>query len=495
MNTTWGRLFGKTATFAVRLELIDDPDAGAGATEVETASWGGFELHVRGRNLCAHYDGGALSQAVNWYLWPLALWVRSRWTPLLHEEQIPVPAEDALRAISVAGSSDDDLQALTAWWQRHHLWAAADGGLFPELTIRRLLDTIEFAWDSGAALPGRPPDYRFVEGRGRAVVDVALVADVMAEAFSALTEEIARRIGPGEAYALRDAWRDLPQLDLRGEAVRWSVAAPVRDTRFISSIADALPIEEGAVLRRRPPLLALFASASPTLDQHDIEQLVSSVVASRPDENPRLKTLSTTSIPLTQSRWEAIRSLAASLAADNQEYAGPPFDIERFMHHLGVIVDNMVLHDPGIGAVTLADGKLAPIVAINTGYRNYSKMTRRFSIAHELGHLILDRSDARQLGITSGPWAPYELEQRAGAFAAALLIPAEPLKVAVAEEPTLDADRVRRLADFFQVPWTAMLGQLRFDGYLSWETHDALRHAAAAVVRTRRPTSRPSGQG
>lgn len=96
MSTTWGRLFGNTATFALRLELMDDPDHGAGATPFESASWGAFEIHVNGRNLCTHYDGGALSGAVNWYLSPLASWFRAEWTPLLHEERLPVPAIDGL---------------------------------------------------------------------------------------------------------------------------------------------------------------------------------------------------------------------------------------------------------------------------------------------------------------------------------------------------------------------------------------------------------------
>ena len=34
------------------------------------------------------------------------------------------------------------------WWQRHCLRAAADGGLFPNLYIRRRRSNVEVSWDS-----------------------------------------------------------------------------------------------------------------------------------------------------------------------------------------------------------------------------------------------------------------------------------------------------------------------------------------------------------
>lgn len=474
MSVTWGQLFGETATFGVRLELSDDPDRGLGATSVEAASWGSIELHLRDKNVCAHYDGEALARAVHWYLWPLAAWVRARWTPLLHEEHLVVPAEDALESVRLV-RSDVELDALSEWWQRHHLWAASDGGLFPELTIRRLGDDIEFTWGDGASQPGRPDDYRFVESGGRELVDVSVVAGVLTAAFSALTSELARRVEIDEVHALRDAWRDLPRQDLRRDAVAWSVGEEFEKPELVLDLASALPPDRAFIIRRRPPVLALFASASPTLEPGDVEMMLASFGSLDGAESRELAEISRRHTQPDDLSWRSTRELAANVADRHTSFAGPPFDIDGLVASLGVRTTEVTLADRGIGAATLSDGVHSPIVAINTSYRGYSPLTRRFNIAHELGHLLMDRGEARELGITSGPWAPAHVERRARVFAAALLIGQVSLAEAVGGEPALDADAVTRLAERFAVPWTAMLGQLRWDRHLTWAEHDALR--------------------
>ena len=50
-----------------------------------------------------------------------------------------------------------------------------------------------------------------------------------------------------------------------------------------------------------------------------------------------------------------------------------------------------------------------------------TRTRRRFTLAHELCHLIHDRGYGARLAIASGPWAPADVEQRANAFAAMLL--------------------------------------------------------------------------
>jgi len=45
------------------------------------------------------------------------------------------------------------------------------------------------------------------------------------------------------------------------------------------------------------------------------------------------------------------------------------------------------------------------------------------TLAHELCHLLVDRGSATELMVVSTPWAPPEIERRANAFAAELLLP------------------------------------------------------------------------
>ena len=64
---------------------------------------------------------------------------------------------------------------------------------------------------------------------------------------------------------------------------------------------------------------------------------------------------------------------------------------------------------------------------------NGHKAGRRFTLAHELCHLLFDREQGRALAVASGPWAPRAIEQRANAFAAMLLMPASLVKRTLAE--------------------------------------------------------------
>jgi len=116
-----------------------------------------FRLWVHGRNLCEHHAQGQLHTEVTWYLLPLFGWVAENWDPLFHEYRLPEPIEfNSARTAYLQGLratlGDPDLQvehraeAWQRWWHRHALQACRDGGLFPNVFIRRLLDFVEISW-------------------------------------------------------------------------------------------------------------------------------------------------------------------------------------------------------------------------------------------------------------------------------------------------------------------------------------------------------------
>jgi Zn-dependent peptidase ImmA (M78 family) len=59
----------------------------------------------------------------------------------------------------------------------------------------------------------------------------------------------------------------------------------------------------------------------------------------------------------------------------------------------------------------------------------------RFTLAHELCHLLFDREMGQRLAIVSGPWAPRNIERRANAFAAMFLMPPSLVSRAIADAP------------------------------------------------------------
>jgi len=107
----------------------------------------------------------------------------------------------------------------------------------------------------------------------------------------------------------------------------------------------------------------------------------------------------------------------------------------------------------------LLHGVLVPesrIIAIN---RNDAPTRRRFSIAHELGHALLGHPSERAALATIDDEAPPKpvtyprhLEQEANAFAAALLMPYDLLKLSVRTHRSAKA-----LAQLFVVSEAAMV--------------------------------------
>ena len=91
-----------------------------------------------------------------------------------------------------------------------------------------------------------------------------------------------------------------------------------------------------------------------------------------------------------------------------------------------VIGDKNELKDGNLRGVALAGHNLAPLILVNQNSTyNRSDTGKRYTMAHELCHLLHDRQYGREVGIASGNWAPQYIEKRANAFAGMLLMPPE----------------------------------------------------------------------
>jgi len=81
------------------------------------------------------------------------------------------------------------------------------------------------------------------------------------------------------------------------------------------------------------------------------------------------------------------------------------------------------LGSQGPAGVTFASAQTHPTIVLNLEGKNRSPAVRRFSLAHELAHLFIDRPRGKPLAILSGYQTESSLaiEQRANAFAVRLL--------------------------------------------------------------------------
>ena len=211
MAVRWEKLAGDTATFAVKVAFFDDPDSGQGADADTSKSWGGFQLWVEGRNLCAHEEDGERVEFVHWYLLPLLEWFVNNWNPLLHEERVPCQnmgddGWNALRHNRFAPAALDEKEenawdaAWQGWWLRHALQASSEGGIFPDVVLRRFRDAVEISWGPVSG-QGVPDHFGFANpGPASALLDPRAVGEPLYEVLSDAVAYLANVLPESSRY-------------------------------------------------------------------------------------------------------------------------------------------------------------------------------------------------------------------------------------------------------------------------------------------------------
>ena len=472
MSTTWGQLHGSTGTLAIDLRLMDDPDNVASVDADESASWGSVTIWANGRNLFAHEESGEIVSSLHWYLLPLAEWLVANWDDLFHEERLPrAGVVDA--ASGIAGlvgrrladeSEEDGLDGeIRSWWARHNLSVGVTGSVLPPFFQRRWGDQVEFS--SSARVPDIVPSHVvFTPVLER--VSAADAAAAWASALHGLGHELVRRApGSTRMASLRS------QLDALADPARHD--ARVRILAAGHGVAsEAAPAE--LLVAEAPPLALLFGSASPTLGAADVKKLAGLAVllSGRADLIGVDELGDSRGLPpgpagslLGDAAWEAL--------GDPDEV---PVDVARILKDRGVAQAELALDDPEIRSVCLVSGAAA-CVAVNRSFSHGDAAgVRRFSLAHELCHLLIDRDRAVSLAVASGPWAPLDLERRANAFAAAFLMPSELVGAAVRASAHAETRLLAQsIADLFEVPLSSAIDRLRnLEVLTHWEA-DRLR--------------------
>lgn len=229
MAVKWERLAGDTSKFAFKLSISDDPDQGVGSTAEDSLAWGGFQLWVEEKNLCAHHSQGELVESVHWYLLPLLEWLTANWDPIFHEERLPnqnaeATAEAALQRNAEPPRFLDDRAAAawerswSEWWSRHSIEAARQGGVFPSVCLRRWRDALEISWDS-AFSPQRPETVEFLNASGTARIPLADVATPLFEVLREAAAYLSSRTGSPRVHELARRIEDLRSI--REERLAW----------------------------------------------------------------------------------------------------------------------------------------------------------------------------------------------------------------------------------------------------------------------------------
>lgn len=170
----------------------------------------------------------------------------------------------------------------------------------------------------------------------------------------------------------------------------------------------------------------------------------------------------------TTARVRLAQSRARALLTEHG-LAAIPVDVNRLARLMGATVNEVEFPDKDRVSGAVMRTEQGPVILVN---KKHKEVRRRFTIAHEVGHLALHNVEmhidkARYRDEVAGQGVdPDEVE--ANAFAAELLMPAEALRGRLVgkEVMVVDEDLIDELAAEFKVSAQSMSWRLANLGFL-----------------------------
>ena len=354
---------------------------------------GSLHVSVGGRSVWE--DSRNRRRGLEWTWVDLLEHLAKRWTDLVWEETDPLGLD--VRPWEARA-------ALTRWMARAHLSEeAADAK-------ERALLRYEQAHNLAAALAGAsvPPIWLIREG-GEMLIAAGPQQRVVRRPFAEVRATLAAL---GEALANRLA----PLSDARAQlaCAAWAARRSTDATRIAAAAThlsrEALEQIVGTPLTVIQKVLTGIRSVPPGATSA-LDGLADAAAAEQPTGKPHVQGKRVAS-------W--FRTIPGVADQDGQ------VDPQRVLAGLGVTIAEQDLGSHRVDAVACWGAGHGPAVLLNiVGTHAQARAGRRSTLAHELGHLLLDRRRALPVAEVMGGAAPPEAEQRANAFAAELLLPAE----------------------------------------------------------------------
>jgi Zn-dependent peptidase ImmA (M78 family) len=234
----------------------------------------------------------------------------------------------------------------------------------------------------------------------------------------------------------------------------------------------------------------LYGAASPATELSDVIHLTQRIIDNYVDDaTPLLTTLNlpldadeVSQLPPGEQGGRLGEKACELLATGNGNW----IDVESIMRRRRIVMSEMPFSDSDVRAISIFGPTQRPHVFRNTETRwgNNPEVTR-FTLAHELCHLLLDREYGDELAIASGPWAPLAIEQRANAFAAAFLMPTWLLRdlLADATAPADTPETIRSVSTKLRVSASSLIDRLYNLGEIAFDDRIRLRTVWTAPSR------------
>ena len=471
--------FGDRARFALEFRH-ESGRVGETAPEQSAGSWGEWRLWVANFNLCALQLDTAAGvvevQEVRWFLAPLFRWIVENWMPLLHESRLPPggrlgdsrPRSARAAYLAMLESAGDDVDRFSCWqeWaERHSLRAASEGGILPDVFFQRMEDEIEISWGDRIQPGADAATFIVDDGMARASVD--RVAETLYDSVNWFLAQEEIRVSEWGRELTRQ-WSDVRRRPAGETALSWyldSSSEPESLTRTFRKAMQELgrPVElpDRLWLGELAPEIAMFGTLAPSISGEAAARLLAEYFNARTDQS--MPTLLSDLICPDEPAWSASSPWhnGYSHALDVLDEVDPDPDsamtqVEVMLDTLGVTVRDVNLGEQGPRGVALAGRDLRTTILVNKDNLKNKFRGRRFTVAHELCHILFDQNRARSLAHSSTPWASPSVEQRANAFAAMLLMPPSRARRPVATGLAELKRSVDRMADRMQVSRIAL---------------------------------------
>lgn len=352
----------------------------------------------------------------------LCEWLARNWYTIAYGKDLRPPAVrdrevDACRAYEGARTNvtSQALSELQAWWAKH-AFRAADAEL-PNIFLERQADELVISWDESASV-----ERSFLIPHGTAVSSVRLAIPTLRRLVSSRIDNIeveakvkARVVTVNEDFGYKVLRSTFPNI-----TNKWLI-----DHQFTENDAREMALAGTS----RHPVVGLLRSAQGSkIALSDFETILAMLQPNSGNRFQRLREVAkgmTAQIDVREP-WRSGYQLARLVRADLGKAEIGYFDIEDAVQRMGIEVQEASFTDQDILAACIGTPQFAPLIIINSECSDARGTSgRRITLAHELCHLLFDRSRMQSFARFEGGTAESDrlIEMRANAFAVELLAP------------------------------------------------------------------------
>lgn len=402
--------------------------------------WGRGDLFVAGERIWFQQDLSGDPTPVLWTWIDLLYFLGRNWAFLMYEETYPIgltPVDPrALRSAAEqrwgqgmerAQVWDED-EAIFRFERRHDLATGLKGISLPSVTIVR---EGQLAWVCTSESSHRMNFnvvIKALEEIGELIANEVQNASTSRSVQALQCWRNRQHVTQEKLIRLRTGLRDLEINELMGDrnpAAYWEIEAASNDSELLAA--------------------ARLSAGSVSLQSQ--KQMIEAVRRQPLCQTPELNRLTEQCSELL-SKTEGLPFEQGYVVADwlrGQYPIQDRFDPETLLKDLGVQIDSIALPNCPLEAVACWGRHHGPAIILNVdGSMISASHGRRTTLAHELGHLLMDREGSLPLVEVLGGRTPEWIEKRARAFAAELLLPRRLAENSLDQVDTSDTENIER---------------------------------------------------